>query len=382
MRETLISLSYLLASGCFVMSLKWLSHPTTARRGVRIGEIGMAVAIVATLMQPEIVEFQWIALALVLGTALGIPLGLLVPMTAVPQRTALSHAFGALAAGLVGVAEQAVHRVDARGEVLELDALQVALEAAEALDKAHQKHIIHRDLKPANVMLTPDGHAKVMDFGLAKQSLHEGDLSQEATRSSLTEAGLTVGTLAYMSPEQIRGEPLTPQSDLFSLGIVLYEMLTGAHPFKKPLGTDTAHAIVHEIPAPVSARSEVAAREVQGLLDTLLAKRPADRGSAHEARSRLAHLLQESGAEPVSLAKTLLSRSRRVMARPWFALPAVALIAGALYLGYQRLERGRKGQWARDVAVPEIARLTDAGNVSEAFDLAAEANELVDGWHG
>ena len=265
----------------------------------------------------------------------------------------------------------------AGGPLRQLDALQVALEVAEALDKAHQKHIIHRDLKPGNVMLTPDGHAKVMDFGLAKQSLHEGDLSQEATRSSLTEAGITVGTLAYMSPEQIRGEPLTPQSDLFSLGIVLYEMLTGAHPFKKPLGTDTAYAIVHEAPAPVSARSESAAPEVQALLDTLLAKRPADRGSAHEARSRLAHLLQESGAEPVSLAKTFLSRSRRVIARPWFALPAVALIAGALYLGYQRLERGRKAQWARDVAVPEIARLTDAGKVSEAFDLAAEASRYL-----
>jgi NAD(P) transhydrogenase subunit beta len=105
MRETFISLSYLFAAGCFVLALKWLSHPTTARRGVRTGEIGMAVAIVATLVSAEIVEYQWIVLALVLGTALGVPLGLLVPMTAVPQRTALSHAFGALAAGLVGTAE-------------------------------------------------------------------------------------------------------------------------------------------------------------------------------------------------------------------------------------------------------------------------------------
>jgi NAD(P) transhydrogenase subunit beta len=105
MRDALISLSYLFAGGSFVLALKWLSHPTTARRGVRIGEIGMAVAIVATLLKTEIVEFQWIAIALVLGAAVGVPLGLLVPMTAVPQRTALSHAFGALAAGLVGTAE-------------------------------------------------------------------------------------------------------------------------------------------------------------------------------------------------------------------------------------------------------------------------------------
>jgi NAD(P) transhydrogenase subunit beta len=112
MRETFISLSYLFAAGCFVLALKWLSHPTTARRGVRIGEIGMAVAIVATLVSAEIVEYQWIIIALVLGTALGIPLGLLVPMTAVPQRTALSHAFGALAAGLVGTAEYYLRKPD------------------------------------------------------------------------------------------------------------------------------------------------------------------------------------------------------------------------------------------------------------------------------
>ena len=112
MRETLISLAYLFAAGCFVMALKWLSHPITARRGVRIGEIGMVVAIAATLVKVEIVEFQWIAIALVLGIALGVPLGLLVPMTAVPQRTALSHAFGALAAGLVGVAEYYLSKPD------------------------------------------------------------------------------------------------------------------------------------------------------------------------------------------------------------------------------------------------------------------------------
>jgi proton-translocating NAD(P)+ transhydrogenase subunit beta len=110
MRDALISLVYLFAACCFVLALKWLSHPTTARRGVLAGEIGMAAAIVATLFKADIVEYQWILLALVLGSAVGIPLGLLVPMTAVPQRTALSHAFGALAAGLVGTAEYYLHQ--------------------------------------------------------------------------------------------------------------------------------------------------------------------------------------------------------------------------------------------------------------------------------
>ncbi len=99
MNDTVIPLAYLFAAACFILALKWLSHPTTARRGVRIGELGMLVAVVATLFEFEIVEYQWIAVAIVAGVALGVPLGLLVPMTAVPQRTALSHAFGALAAG-------------------------------------------------------------------------------------------------------------------------------------------------------------------------------------------------------------------------------------------------------------------------------------------
>ncbi|HET8526513.1 MAG TPA: NAD(P)(+) transhydrogenase (Re/Si-specific) subunit beta [Actinomycetota bacterium] len=103
--DTLLPLAYLFAAACFVLALKWLSHPTTARRGVRTGEIGMLVAVVATLFEFEIVDYRWIAIAIVAGIALGTPLGLLVPMTAVPQRTALSHAFGALAAGLVGTAE-------------------------------------------------------------------------------------------------------------------------------------------------------------------------------------------------------------------------------------------------------------------------------------
>jgi NAD(P) transhydrogenase subunit beta len=105
MNDTMIPLAYLFAGSCFVLSLKWLSHPTTARRGVRTGEIGMLVAVVATLFDFRIIEFQWILVAIVAGSLVGLPLGLLVPMTAVPQRTALSHAFGALAAGLVGTAE-------------------------------------------------------------------------------------------------------------------------------------------------------------------------------------------------------------------------------------------------------------------------------------
>jgi proton-translocating NAD(P)+ transhydrogenase subunit beta len=101
--------AYLAAAALFILSLKWLSHPTTARRGVKAGEVGMALAIAGTLVHHEIVSYQWILVGFVLGSAIGIPLAVFMPMTHVPQRTALFHAFGALAAALVGTAEYYLH---------------------------------------------------------------------------------------------------------------------------------------------------------------------------------------------------------------------------------------------------------------------------------
>jgi NAD(P) transhydrogenase subunit beta len=109
METYFIQATYLAAAVAFVLSLKWLSHPTTARRGVLVGETGMALAIVGTLVHHEIVSYQWILVGFVVGTAVGLPLAVFMPMTHVPQRTALSHAFGALAAALVGTAEYYLH---------------------------------------------------------------------------------------------------------------------------------------------------------------------------------------------------------------------------------------------------------------------------------
>src|SRR5437870_11078708 len=107
--DSAIHISYLIAAGLFVLSLKWMSAPATARRGVLAGEIGMLIAIVGTLLRHEVVNYEWILIAFFLGSAIGVPLAYLMPMTAVPQRTALSHAFGALASALVGTAEYYLH---------------------------------------------------------------------------------------------------------------------------------------------------------------------------------------------------------------------------------------------------------------------------------
>jgi NAD(P) transhydrogenase subunit beta len=105
MSPQLLTLVYIVAAASFILSLKWLNTPATARRGVLVGELGMLLAVVGTLLRHEVVEYQWIIVALFIGSAIGVPLAYLMPMTAVPQRTALSHACGALAAALVGTAE-------------------------------------------------------------------------------------------------------------------------------------------------------------------------------------------------------------------------------------------------------------------------------------
>jgi serine/threonine protein kinase len=127
------------------------------------------------------------------------------------------------------------------------DALWITVEVVEALETAHAAQIVHRDLKPSNIMLTADGHVKVLDFGLAKR-VEAPDYAN--TESVLTDAGTVQGTVAYMSPEQVRGENVDLRSDLFSVGVVLYECLSGGNPFLARSSLETASQILHHMPPP------------------------------------------------------------------------------------------------------------------------------------
>jgi len=212
-------------------------------------------------------------------------------------------------------------RVPAEGLPVEA-VLRYGAQVADALAHAHERNIVHRDLKTANVVLTPEGRAKVLDFGLAKR-MEEELLGATRSKAPLTQEGAVAGTLHYMAPEVLRGEPADARSDIWALGVVLYEMASGKLPFEGKTGYELSSAILHQPCASLPAKVPAGLRAI---VQRCLAKEPGERyRTASEVRASL-EALQSSEAVP----EAAPARARSLRWALWLLGIGALLIGGGI----------------------------------------------------
>jgi eukaryotic-like serine/threonine-protein kinase len=276
---------------------------------------------------------------------------------------------------------QTLRQILQAGPMTPRRALQVAAPIADGLAKAHDAGIVHRDLKPENLMVSHDGFAKILDFGLAKLT---GDAQALAGLETLTKQGTqpgsVLGTVGYMSPEQAGGGTTDSRSDQFSFGLVLYEMLTGQRAFSRPTAVETLSAIIREDPPPIGQVNPSVPAPVQWIVERCLAKTPADRyGSTRDLGRDLAsardHFSELSRSGPTAVSAVL--SAPRFKPRELVAWLLVFLFAALLLLGRREAPPAQADQSVRfTITPPESVSFMSPFGMSP-FAISPDGRHLV-----
>src|SRR5262245_17805489 len=270
------------------------------------------------------------------------------------------------------------------------EAIDIALQAATALSAAHEAGIAHRDIKPENVMARRDGIVKVLDFGLAKLTEPASPVidsqAQTLQRARSTVSGVVMGTPRYMSPEQARGEKLDARTDIFSLGVMLYEMIAGRAPFAGTTPSEAIAAILRDAPPPLTECAPGAPQELEQIIGRMLRKDREERyqntrdllndlkrvkQGLETAQVAAARTGEDATSHAKSTGKILISEVKRH--KRGVALALVALLVGAAAFYYWR---SVNLEWAR-AQVPRIEELAQAERFFEAYDLALSVKKYL-----
>jgi eukaryotic-like serine/threonine-protein kinase len=243
-----------------------------------------------------------------------------------------------------------------RGPVPFRKAIDIGVQVARGLAAAHEKGIVHRDLKPENLFVTKDGRVKILDFGLAKLVQPSSSSSRSAlTASTVTEAGMVMGTVGYMAPEQVRGQTVDHRADVFAFGAILYEMLSGKRAFQKPTSAETMSSILNEDPPGISQLTPSIPPALQRVVHRCLEKNPEQRFQSASDLAFALGALSDSGG--LSASAVDAQATSRVRLRPlwWSAVALILLLPASIVL---RLLKAPKlpvdpAQWVQITNFPD-----------------------------